>query len=324
MKTPRFWHKKGVLSTALLPLAALYHIAHRYRVGAIIPKALSVPVICVGNLTAGGAGKTPVVIALLEHMLEQGIKAQCISRGYGGSTLGPVRVDPKTHTAEEVGDEPLLIAKHGPCWVAKRRLTAATAAVLESAELIIMDDGLQNPTIKKDMSFLIIDGGYGFGNGRTLPAGPLRETLREGLKKVDAVILIGEDTTAVQQLLPPDLPILHARLEAREVPQGKVVAFAGIGRPEKFFTTLRESGAEVVKAVAFADHHPYTEAELEALIKQANAHQAQLMTTEKDAVRVPEAYRKNVQVLPVSLVFEDTTALEACLAPALAKINAVK
>lgn len=319
MRTPGFWQRRGIASSALLPVSALYRAVRRARLRGIVPKALPVPVICVGNLTAGGAGKTPVVIALLERLRATGMEAQCISRGYGGSLIGPVRVRTETHRAAEVGDEPLLIARIAPCWIAKRRLSAATAAVLDGAKLILMDDGLQNPTLHKDLSLLVVDGGYGFGNRRTLPAGPLRETPAEGLAKTQAVVMVGEDATGVLSFLPPALPMLHARLVpaagAERFRGRKLLAFAGIGRPEKFFATLRELGAELAETVSFADHYSYRTEDLATLARRAEARGATLVTTEKDAVRVPEAFRANVEALPVRLVFEDEAALDALLAP---------
>lgn len=323
MKTPNFWQRRGFASTALLPVSALYRAVHRARVRGIVPKALPVPVLCVGNLTAGGAGKTPVVMALLARLQAQGVATQCISRGYGGSLYGPVRVDPEEHSAAEVGDEPLLIARVGACWVSKRRLSAATAAVLDGAKLIIMDDGLQNPTLHKDLTLLVVDGGYGFGNCRTLPAGPLRETLAEGLAKAQAVVMVGEDRAGVLLRLPQGLPVLYARLvptaEAELFRGRKLLAFAGIGRPEKFFATLRELGAKLVDTASFADHHAYSTQDLEALARRAGAKSATLVTTEKDAVRLPQAFQELVEVLRVGLVFEDEMALDTLLAPLTGK-----
>lgn len=323
MKTPEFWRRRGVTSTALLPVSTLYRAAHRARIKGIAAKSLPIPIICVGNLTAGGAGKTPTVMALLTYLHSKGVMAHCISRGYGGALYGPVRVDPDEHTAAEVGDEPLLIARHAPCWVGKRRLSVATAAVLDGAKLIVMDDGLQNPSLSKDLSLLVVDGGYGFGNRRTLPSGPLRETLAEGLAKVQAVVMVGEDAQGVARVLPPSLPILNASLQPAPAAQAwagkRVLAFAGIGWPEKFFATLRELGAELVDTISFADHHPYREEEIRTLLVRAAQLHATLITTEKDAVRLPAALAAQVSVLPVHLVFADTPAFEALFAPLLAQ-----
>lgn len=321
MKTPRFWRYKGVVSTALLPVSSLYRLLRDARLRGQVAKTLPVPVLCVGNLTAGGAGKTPVVLALLDWLGRQGCAAHCISRGYGGSLYGPVRVDTQEHSAAEVGDEPLLIAAHSPCWVGKRRLSVATAAVLDGAQVIVMDDGLQNPTVKKDLSLLVIDGGYGMGNGRLLPAGPLRESLAEGVAKAQAAVLVGEDETGVLSLLPSALPVLKARLEPQEDAQRwrgrKLVAFAGIGRPEKFYSTLATLGAEVVKTFSFADHHPYTQTEIDHMRRDAAQRGAELVTTEKDAMRLTPPMREGIGVVRVRLVFAQEAELEKLCMPLL-------
>ena len=311
MKTPGFWRSKGALSTTLLPLSLAYRAMHRSRMRGLSPKALPVPVICVGNATVGGAGKTPVTIALLEWLQEHGVAAQCISRGYGGSLHGPVRVNTQEHTAAETGDEPLVIAQHAPCWVGKHRLSAATAAVLDGAQCIVMDDGLQNPTVKKSLSFLVIDGGYGFGNGRIMPAGPLRESVGEAAAKAQAAILIGEDEAQAVTQLSPEMPVLKARLvpQRNDLAGRRVVAFAGIGRPEKFFVTLERLGAEVAMRFAFADHHMYGQDEIQGLINTAQSFKAVLITTQKDAMRLTPEMRAQVEVLPVRLEFDDESAL---------------
>ncbi len=324
MRTPDFWRRRGLTSTALLPVSVLYRAAHRARIKGIAAKAMPVPIVCVGNLTAGGAGKTPAVIALLTCLHAKGVMAHCISRGYGGVLYGPVRVDPNEHTAAAVGDEPLLIARHAPCWVGKRRLSVATASVLDGAKFIVMDDGLQNPSLKKDLNLLVVDGGYGFGNRRTLPSGPLRETLSEGLAKVHAVVVVGDDAQDIARLLPPSMPILRASLQPAPAALAwagkRVLAFAGIGRPDKFFATLRELGAELVETASFADHHPYREEEIRKLLARASDLDASVLTTEKDAVRLPPSLAAQIGVLPVHLVFADEAAFESLLAPLLAEV----
>lgn len=319
MRTPHFWQRKGLISTALLPVSGFYRLAHRSRVRGIVAKTLPVPVICVGNATAGGAGKTPVCLALLEWMHGRGVGAQCISRGYGGSLYGPVRVDPAIHTAAEVGDEPLLIARHAPCWVGKRRLSVATAAVLDGAACIVMDDGLQNPTVHKHLSILVIDGGYGFGNGRMLPAGPLREPVADAVAKADAAVLIGEDRTGALAQLPSGMPVLRAALEplGERLDGQAVLAFAGIGRPQKFFETLTALGAHLVDAVPFADHHAYRPQELEHLARRAAALGARLMTTQKDAVRLTPEWQARVAICDIRLRFENEAQLAALCSPLL-------
>jgi tetraacyldisaccharide 4'-kinase len=279
-----------------------------------------VPVLCVGNLTVGGAGKTPVVLSLLRLLREQEVEAHCISRGYGGSSTDAARrVHPERDSAAEVGDEPLLIAREGACWVARRRGLAAQAALEDGAQILVMDDGLQNPTLEKTLSLLVVDGGFGFGNLWTLPAGALREPPSVCMARCDAVVLIGEDRTQVRALIPPELPVLTARLvpdaETCAFHGARLFAFAGIGRPEKFFITLREVKVDLVGTREFADHHPFQEAELQAMQKRAEVFGARLVTTEKDAARLPKAWRERVLVARVALEWDDPAALHALLAP---------
>ncbi|HLJ63056.1 MAG TPA: tetraacyldisaccharide 4'-kinase [Stellaceae bacterium] len=317
---PEFWAEDGLLPLALEPLACLVRAGARFRTALARPWRAPVPVICVGNLVAGGAGKTPVVLSLARHFLERGVRFATLSRGYGGCLRGPVRVDPRAHGADEVGDEPLLLAEIGPAIIARDRVQGAKLAIDEGAEILLLDDGFQNPGIIKDLSFIVIDGGYGFGNGRVLPAGPLREPIARGLARADAMILIGEDVHEIANQR-GDLPLLRARLVplAPQIFKGaKVAAFAGIGRPGKFFQTLTELGAELVTASPFPDHHRYREAELRQLRKSAG--DAILVTTAKDAVRLPAPWRAEVRVLEITLSWEDTTQIETLLAQRLSHV----
>jgi tetraacyldisaccharide 4'-kinase len=275
-----------------------------------------VPVLCVGNLVAGGAGKTPVVLSLAARLGARGRAVHILSRGYGGSLAGPVRVDPARHSAAEVGDEPLLLAQAAPTWVARDRARGGRAAAEAGAALLLLDDGLQNPGIAKDLSLLVVDGGYGFGNGRVLPAGPLRESLAAGLARADAVVLMGDDRAGVGALLGAK-PVLRARLVAERAGQfaGRpVVAFAGIGRNAKFFDTLAGTGARLVARHGFPDHHRYRAAELDRLGAEAEAAGALLVTTAKDAARLAPAWRARVAVLHVAVAWQDEAMLDALLA----------
>jgi tetraacyldisaccharide 4'-kinase len=309
----------------LAPLAALWTAVTRARLRRP-GERVGVPVICVGNLTVGGAGKTPTVIALAQWLVARGVAPHVISRGYGGSLPGPVRVDERRHSAAEVGDEPLLIAPFAPVWVARDRLAAARAAVEDGAEVILMDDGLQNPGLAKDLSIVVVDAGFGFGNGRVMPAGPLREPVVDGLKRADLVLAIGSAEECGR--LMAEWPELAARdrVTGRLEPllTGmrwlglRALAFAGIGRPEKFFATLRGLGAEVVAAHAFPDHAAYPPMLLSRLTAEAKARGAQLVTTEKDAVRMPPAMRRQVLALPVRLQIDDWSAVDRALERLLA------
>ena len=324
MRAPAFWDAAatGPWPVLLSPLSAAWRLGGALRRLATTPARAPVPVICVGNLVAGGAGKTPVVAAVVDTLRSLGARPHVLTRGFGGRLRGPVRVDPDRHTWREVGDEPLLHARQAPTWVARDRAAGARAAAAEGAEggadVVVMDDGLQNPGLAKDLSLLVVDGGFGFGNGRVMPAGPLREPLRQGLARADAVVLIGEDRRGVAARIPGEMgPPIRARLvprpEAEVLTGRKVVAFAGIGRPEKFFATLEEIGAEVVARHGFADHHPYTPDEVMRLVEDATDADAVPVTTEKDHVRLPDDAKAMVTVLPVALEWARPEAIEDLL-----------
>jgi tetraacyldisaccharide 4'-kinase len=255
------------------------------------------------------------VLSLVQRAQARGLAAYCLTRGYGGSLAGPVAVDPKRHTAAVVGDEALLLAEAAPSWVARDRVAGAAAAAAAGAQLVILDDGFQNPRLAKDLALLVIDGAYGFGNGRLIPAGPLREPIAAALARADAIVLLGADEAGIAPQL-GTTPILHGRLapvgdgEFVGVP---VVAFAGIGRPEKFFRTLTELGARILGRHAFADHHRYTDGELAALADEAARTGARLITTVKDAVRLPPHWRERVAVLKVEIAWQDEAAVATLL-----------
>lgn len=317
MKAPDFWRKDGLLPALLSPAALCFAAGGWIRRRAARPRSVAAPVICVGNVVAGGAGKTPVAIALAERLLMHGKAPHFLSRGYGGHERGPLRVDPTHHTAADVGDEPLLLARTAPAWIARDRAAGAEAAVRAGAGIVIMDDGFQNHGLRKDLSLLVVDGGYGFGNGRVLPAGPLREPLAAGLERADAVVLMEPDECGVAATLPASLPILHASLQPiapASLAGRRVLAFAGIARPEKFFATLQAMGCRIVGQRAFADHHPYGEQEIAALIAEAQRADAVPVTTEKDAVRLPAALRSGIETLPVALHCREEAALDRLLA----------
>lgn len=328
MRAPKFWEAgRGALpGIALSPLACAYALAGRVRTALVKPRRMPVPVLCVGNLVAGGAGKTPVAIDIALRLRSRGVAVHFLSRGYGGAYLGGARVDPSRHDARDVGDEPLLLARYAPTWVSADRVRGARLAVEAGAEAIVMDDGFQNPALDKDASFVVIDGGYGFGNGRVIPAGPLREPIKRGLARARAGILIGVDTTEVAATLEACGGV-EALLRARIVPaadgarlRGKdVFPFAGIARPAKFYATVRDLGARIRGARDFPDHHVYTEGDLEALGRAAKG--ALLVTTAKDAVRLPRRWRDTVEVLDIHLDWEDPGALEEVIGSILDDIR---
>lgn len=321
MRAPDFWHDDaGRLAPRLLtPLSVVFQAAARLRKRTTTPWRAPVPVICVGNLTVGGAGKTPTVLAIADHLQAAGLRVGCLSRGYGGRLRGPVQVDPAHHTAAEVGDEPLLLARAAPSWIASDRKDGARVAIAEGVDVLVLDDGLQNPALAHDVALIVVDGGYGFGNGRLLPAGPLREPLDQGLARATAVVLIGDDPRHLADTLGRRLPVLRAQLvpddAALRLKGRKVLAFAGIGRPAKFFETLARLGAEIVQCVALADHHPYTADEARRLVEDAQRLDAVPVTTAKDFVRLPNGSRRMVTPVHVRLRFDEPADLDRLLEP---------
>ena len=308
MRAPEFWTASSVLARALValltPIGWLYGASVRLRAEHAAPYRCGARVICVGNLTAGGSGKTPVAIALARALLARGLKVVFLTRGYGGRARGPMLVEFGRHDARDVGDEPLLLSRAGPVVVARDRREGAILAESYAPDVIVMDDGHQNFALAKDLSIVVVDGKDGFGNGRMLPAGPLREPVAQGLARADAVILVGPGTPKLGAYAGP---LLRAELVASSgdrFRRRRVLAFAGIGQPRKFFEQLIEEGADVVETVAFADHHTYSASEMARLKAKARANDAALVTTEKDYVRLTESERAGIEVLPVVAQFE--------------------
>lgn len=319
MRAPDFWYREGVgrdaapvLRGMLAPIAAAYAWAGARRIAATTPTKVAARVICIGNLTMGGAGKTPIARAV-RAILGEG--AHTLSRGYGGRLKGPHRVV-MTDAAADVGDEPLLHAADGPAWIARDRVAGAQAAIASGAQTLILDDGFQNPSLAKDLSILVFDAGAGVGNGRIFPAGPLREPLAQGLPRAQAAAVFrasaSADRTRPAYLEGFAQPIFDAWLEAAAPPPpGPLLAFAGIARPEKFFDTVKDLGGDLLDGASFPDHHPFAPSELENLARHAEHHGAILITTEKDAVRLPPPWRAKVAVLPVKARFADEAAFAA-------------
>ena len=330
--TPRWWYLRGrragtLLRLLLQPAAVIWALATARRIATGKSFDPGVPVVCVGNLTLGGAGKTPIAAEVLRLLVEKGIKAHALSRGHGGRLVGPLRVDPALHTSAEVGDEPLMLAKTFPVWIARDRAAGAAAAAANGAQAIVMDDGHQNSSVRKALSLVVVDGEtregeWPFGDGSVFPAGPMREPLKTGLARAEAVIV----------LLPADLdapdpelvalfgskPVLTARLEPVQAPPaGPQLGFAGVGKPWKVERALQAAGCELVEFVPLPDHAPLDEDLLRRLADRAADFQAGMVTTEKDWARLPPAWRQRVVPWPVRARFEDAVALERLLEGAL-------
>ena len=312
MRAPAYWDRDGALPRLLTPLGTLYGAATAYRLRRAGLR-VDARVICCGNATAGGTGKTILALAICDLLLAAGRRPAFLTRGYGGRLAGPLRVDPTRHSAADVGDEPLLLAARAPTFVARNR--AQSAALARHATDLILDDGLQSPDLIKDVSFLVIDGGAGFGNGRLMPAGPLREPVASAASRATAAILIGPDLTHAAAALPPALPLLRAQLVPKpaDLAGSRVLGFAGIGRPEKFRASLARAGAEIVAFAAFPDHHRYRAAEIAALRTRADELDARLITTEKDLVRLAPRDRAGIAALGVELQFDSPDALSKIL-----------
>lgn len=299
-KTPAFWADKNLIATVLRPFSCAYLLGHKIKIKLARPYKSAIPVLCIGGITAGGSGKTPVVHAVTDLIREQGIfeNPVILTRGYGGSLKGPTLVDLSVHGAEDVGDEALLHASRAPTIVACNRAQGAMLAEAMDADIIVMDDGFQSNSLEKSLSFLVIDSSQGLGNGYCLPAGPLREPLEEALRRCALVIRTGGESDFPVLEKPVAKTVLHI-VSSNDHGQS-YVAFAGLGHPEKFRRTLEEDGFKLARFVPFADHHPYSRADIAAL----KADGLPLITTEKDFMRIPADDRNGIDVLKISYSFE--------------------
>ncbi|MDO8290039.1 MAG: tetraacyldisaccharide 4'-kinase [Parvibaculum sp.] len=336
MREPNFWKLRrdggfSIFPSLLSPVAYIWGAAGRIKRYYARPEIAAVPVICIGNLTAGGTGKTPLALTLAERLISAGEVVHFLTRGYGGSEHGPLQVDLTRDTAKNVGDEPLLLARLAPTWVAVDRAEGAAAAARAGARVIIMDDGFQNPSLHKDFSLLVVDAHAGLGNGKIIPAGPMRERLDDALKRTSAVMIVGRGHAAdslAARARNQALPVFRAILRAKNAPDldnKTVFAFSGIGRPEKFITTLQELHAVIAGVAEYPDHHMFSEADAQKILLKARELSAMIVTTEKDHVRLQSApvgsararLRDTAVSVPVRALIDDQAGLEALIGEAI-------
>lgn len=320
LSSPKFWNDENSrLVKMLSPLSKVYSFVSNARLNSVTPEKAAVPVVCVGNVVLGGAGKTPTVEFVCNTLREKFSTPHILTAGYGGYLKNVVRVDTRLHSYLQVGDEALLSARVAPTWVGRNRVNSGKAAVSAGADVLIMDDGFQNNSLEKNLKILVVDAKQGFGNGHLFPAGPLRESARSGIHKSDMVLVIGEKNVELEERirsLDASIPIFNAKMEVvepLEVENNRVIGFCGLGYPPKFKKTLADCGYNIIDFVAFSDHHPYTITEIQKLIGAAKSVGARLVTTMKDYVKVPEVFKNEMSVIKIKLTTEDDKFKQAIL-----------
>ena len=314
LKAPKFWYQKKdtYLSSSLYPFSLLFRFGTKIRNFISTKKQSPLPIICIGNIVVGGAGKTPVSLKIGKLLIKAGYKPHFISKGYAGLIKKNILVE-SWHSATSVGDESILLSKIAPTWIGIDRIFSSKLAKKEGADCLIMDDGFQNPTIQKDFSIIVINASQEFGNKRVMPAGPLRESIRRGLSRTNLVIVIGETSDELKETIPNNTPIFEAKFEIKKenkIFKGQnIIAFAGIAYPEKFFESLEEQGAKIVEKISYPDHYIYSENDLLSLAETANKTKSILVSTQKDFVRIPKSYRSLVNTLEGEIIFKNEELL---------------
>jgi tetraacyldisaccharide 4'-kinase len=318
LKAPKFWYlkKDTFLSRILYPLSLVFRLGTKIRNITNHTQKSILPTLCIGNIVVGGAGKTPVAISIGKMLIKSGYNPHFISKGYAGIIKTNTLVE-SWHSPKSAGDEPLLLSEIAPTWIGINRNKSIILASEKGADCIIMDDGFQNPTIHKDFSIIVINSSQEFGNKRVMPSGPLRESIRRGLSRTNLVVVIGNITSYLKETIPDHIPIIQANFiisNKNNIFKGqKITAFAGIAYPEKFFTSLREQGAKIVKEVIFPDHHIFDENDLLSLAEIANKTKSILVSTQKDFVRIPRAYRSLVNTLDGEIFFDNEGLIKEIL-----------
>ena len=314
LKAPKFWYLKrdSLLSNSLYPFSLLFRLGTKIRNLLSRERKTTLPIICVGNIVIGGAGKTPVALKIGNMLIKAGYKPHFVSKGYGGLEKNNTLVK-DWHSPKSVGDEPLLLSEIAPTWIGLNRNKSFQLAKEKGADCIVMDDGFQNPTLQKDFSIIVINGEQGFGNKRVIPSGPLRESINRGLSRTNLVILIGEISDEVRNKIPKHIPLIAANFKIKEdemILKGqRVTAFAGIAYPEKFFNSLKLVNTNIVDKITYSDHHVYTENDLLNLAEIANKNKSILVTTKKDMVRIPKNFRSLVKTIDGFIEFDDENLL---------------
>ncbi len=311
LRTPKFWYERNsVWGRVLRPVSKIYELLFNTKYGSIVPSKINVPVVSVNSVMLSGAGKTPTVKFIFDVLKKNAFNPHILTRGYGGYIKNVIRVDPNLHSYLQVGDEALVSAQFAPTWIGRHHFKSAQAAVFGGAEALVVDNGFYCKTLVKDFNILVIDENQRFGNEQLLPAGPLVETVSNGIKTSDAILIIGEksDELETKIRLVKDVPIFYAKLTVSTpvvIKNNKVLGFCGLGYPKKFKQTLEHCKYDIVDFVTFSDHHPYTITEIQRLIEKASSVNATLITTLKDYVKIPDVFRSEMKVVPISVVPEN-------------------